>query len=202
MLKLYFAPGACSLAPHIILEEVKVPYELIRVDLKNKTYGSENYLKVNPKGSVPALQLKDGKVLTETVAILQFLADQKPEARLVPTAGSWEKYQELEWLNFISTEVHKGFSPLWKADNSEEIKAKAKKVLDQKLNLLEAHLQKHDFLMGKNFSVADAYLFTVLNWSTFLKIDMSGWAALVKYMDRIKTRPATLAALQAEGLLK
>ena len=202
MLKLYYAPAACSLAPHILLEETKLPFELVKVDLRAKTFSGGDYYKINPKGSVPALQVNSGEILTETAIILQYVADQKPETNLIPRAGTWERYRCQEWLNFIASEIHKGFGPLWKPDTPAEYKPIALKNLTQKLNFVNAYLEKNNYLMGSSYTVADAYLFTVINWSHFLKIDLSPWPNLLSFMGRIKERPATLAALKAEGLMK
>lgn len=202
MLKLYYSPGACSLAPHIVTAEAKIQVELIKVDLKNKIYSGGDFFKINPKGSVPTLQLDNGEVLTEAVAIMQYLADQTPSAQLMPANNSWEKYKALEWLNFIATEIHKGFSPLWRADNSDEVKAKAKETLLKQIKYVNAHLEKNNFILGSTYSIADAYLFTVVNWAFFLKIDLSNYPSLLKFIERVKERPATVAALKAEGLIK
>lgn len=200
MLKLYFSPGACSLAPHLILRELKIPFELVRVDLKAKTFPGGDYWKINPKGGVPALGMENGEVLTEDAVILQYLADQKPEAELVPKAGSWERYRCQEWLNYIATELHKGFGPLFKPNTPAEFKPIVLDNLSQRLNYLNGLLGKNDYMMGKNYSIADAYLFTVARWSQPLKIDLSPWPAVAKFMERIKLRPATAEAFQAEGL--
>lgn len=202
MLKLYYSPGACSLAPHIVSEELKIPVDLIKVDLKNKIYAGGDFFKINPKGSVPTLQLDNGEVLTEAVAIMQYLADQNPAMQLMPQKNSWEHYKALEWLNFIATEIHKGFSPLWKADNSDEVKAKAKDSLLKQIKYINSHLEKNNFILGNTYSIADAYLFTVVNWAFFLKIDLSLYPSLLKFIERVKERPATVAALKAEGLIK
>ncbi|MDO8520203.1 MAG: glutathione transferase GstA [Deltaproteobacteria bacterium] len=200
MLKLYFSPGACSLAPHLILREIKLPFELVRVDLKTKTAAGGDYLKINPKGSVPAIHLENGEVLTENAVVLQYLADLKPEAGLIPRAGTWERYRCQEWLNYIATELHKAFGPLFKPNTPAEFKPIVLENLSQRFGFLNAHLGKNDYMMGKVYTVADAYLFAVARWSQPLKIDLTPWPAVVKFMERVKARPATTEAFQAEGL--
>lgn len=198
MLKLYFAPGACSLAPHIALHEAKLPFEAFIVDLKTKVYSGGDYRAINPKGSVPALQLEDGKVLTEASVLLQYIADQNPAAQLLPPAGTWERYQCQEWLNYIATELHKGFSPLWNPLTPDAYKEMATKNLFIRFEYVNSVLSRKDYLMGPDFTVADTYLYTVLNWAHFLRIDLSPWTALVAYLDKIKSRPSTQAALETE----
>lgn len=201
MLKLYYAPGACSLAPHLVLQETRIPFDLVRVDLRAKSYAGGDYTQINPKGTVPALQLDNSEVLTEAAVILQYIADQKPEAGLIPRCGTWERYRLQEWLNFIATELHKGFGPLWKPDTPADYKAIALKNLAQRFDYVNARLETTDYLMG-NYTVADAYLFTVSNWGHFLKMDLSPWPHLIHFLERVKQRPATLAAFTAEGLNK
>lgn len=200
MFKLYYSPGACSLAPHLVLEETKLPFELVRVDLRTKTYAGGDFKKINPKGSVPVLELDNQERLTEAAVILQYLSDQKPDAGLVPKWGTWERYRLQEWLNFIATELHKGFGPLWKPDTPAEYKTIALKNLAQRFDYVNVRLETNDYLMGTGYTVADAYLFTVSNWSHFLKIDLSPWPHLQHFMERVRERPATLRALKAEGL--
>ncbi|MDO8519449.1 MAG: glutathione transferase GstA [Deltaproteobacteria bacterium] len=200
MFKLYFSPGACSLAPHIVLREADLPFELVRVDLRAKTYPGGDYWKINPKGGVPALGLSNGEILTEDAVILQYLADQKPEMNLAPKAGTMERYRLQEWLNFIATELHKGFGPLWKPNTPEDFKPIVIANLSQRFDLVNHQLEKNDFLMGKSYTIADAYLFTVTRWHQPLKIDLSPWPALGRFMERIKARPATADAFKAEGL--
>lgn len=202
MFKLYYSPGACSLAPHLVLEEIKLPFELVRVDLRTKTHAGGDFNKINPKGSVPALELGNGEILTEAAVILQYLGDQKPESALIPPAHTWPRYRCQEWLNFIATELHKGFGPLWKPNTPADYKAIVLENLAQRLNAVNTQLEKTPYLMGEGYTVADAYLFTVANWSYFLKIDLGPWPALQGFLERVKARPATLAALKAEGLTK
>jgi len=198
-MKLYYAPGACSLSPHIALNEAGLSYELVRVDTKTKkTETGADYLAINPKGYVPALQLDDGSVLTEGPAIVQYVADLKPEAKLAPANGTLARYRLQELLGYINSEIHKNFSPLFKPDTPADYKPIVLASLNMRIGLLADQLQDKPFLLGDQFSVADAYLFTVLGWTKHVGIDMSQWPKLVDYQARIATRPAVHAALQAE----
>jgi glutathione S-transferase len=200
-MKLYVKPGACSLSPHIVLRELGLPFDLDRVDTKNgKTAAGQDFRSINPKGYVPALQLDDGAVLTEGVAIVQYLADRKPEAQLVPKSGSLERYKLQEWLNYIATELHKSFGQPLFAGASDEAKQVVREAHGKKLDFLAQLLEKREFLMGERFTVADAYLFTVLSWSNGRGIQLERWPALKQYFDRIAARPAVREAMQAEGL--
>jgi glutathione S-transferase len=202
-MKLYFSPGACSLSPHIVLHEAGLACEIEKVNLKTrKTASGEDFLKINPKGYVPALQLDDGNVLTEGPAIVQYLADQAPSSGLAPSFGAIERYRLMEWLNFISTELHKSFSPMFKPGTSEDAKQAAREAIMQRLNWLDEQLRQREYLMGVGFTVADAYLFTVLGWTRFVQIDLAPWPAVQAYSQRIGDRPAVKAAMRAEGLLK
>ncbi len=201
-MKLYFGPASCSLAPHIVLHELNLPFEAERVDMRQKTVSTGDFNQINPKGYVPVLMLDNKEILTEAAVILQYLADQKPEARLIPASGTMERYRAQEWLNYIATEVHKGFSPLWKKDNADSVKEAALESLKKKLDFLSQQLQKTPYLLGSNFSVADAYLFTVLNWTNYLKIDLAPWPALQKFLATVSVRPSVQATLKAEGLLR
>ncbi|HWX80170.1 MAG TPA: glutathione transferase GstA [Steroidobacteraceae bacterium] len=202
-MKLYYSPGACSLSPHIVLLEAGLPYTLVKTDLKTKkTEGGADYLSINSKGAVPALELDDGRVLTEGPAVVQYLADQKPESGLAPRAGTFERYQLMEILNFITSEVHKGFSPLFNPASSAELKETSVAALTKKFDWLTGLLGNKTFLLGNTFTVADAYLFTVLNWARIVKIDLSKWPVLAAYQARIAQRPKVHAALKEEGLLK
>lgn len=197
-MKLYFAPNACSLSPHIVLRELGLPFELVRVNNKTKrTSEGGNFLTVNPKGYVAALVLDNGQVLTEGPAILQYLADLKPEARLAPPNGSWERVRLQETLNFITSEVHAGCSPLFSADIPDAVKAHFREKLYKRLDTIESTLTQKDYLMG-DFGVADAYLYTVLSWLPHFSIDIKRWPALARFMDRIGARAAVKAALAAE----
>jgi len=202
-MKLYFSPGACSLSPHIVLREAGFTFETEKVDLAKKTSASGgNFFAVNPKGYVPALQLDNGEILTEGPAIVQYVADQRPEKQLAPAHGSLERYRLIEMLNFISTELHKSFSPLFRSNTPEETKQAARDTLAKRIGFIEQQLQGRDYLMGNQFSVADAYLFTVLNWTGHVKIDLAPWPTVQAYMGRVAARPAVRAAMVAEGLIK
>jgi glutathione S-transferase len=202
-MKLYYSSGACSLSPHIVLLEAALPYTLEKVDLAaKKTAAGVDYFTINSKGAVPALQLDDGKVLTEGPAIVQYLADKKPDSGLAPRAGTFERYQLMEMLNYITSEVHKNFTPLFNKEASHEWKAGAKSALGKKFDWLSGFLQGRSFLLGPNFTVADAYLFTVLNWPAHVGIDLSKWPVLADYHSRIAQRPKVQQAMKEEGLLK
>lgn len=202
-MKLYYSPGACSLSPHIVLREAGLPFDLERVDLKTKqTETGADYRSVNPKGYVPALRLDDGGILTEGPAIVQYIADLVPDRRLAPAAGTLERYRLMEWLNFISTELHKGFSPLFNPKAADDWKTLVRGLLGQRLDLVAQHLADRPFLLGETFMVPDAYLFTVLGWGKWVDIDIGRWPALKSYAERIADRPAVRAALAAEKLPK
>lgn len=199
-MKLYYAPGACSLSPHIVACEAGIPLDLEKVDLSaKKTASGEAYGQVNPKGYVPALRLDDGSVLTEGPAIVQYLADRKPAAGLAPHAGTIERYRLQEWLGFLNSEIHKAWGALFSptADRGPVIEK-----LNQRLQFLNGELDRRPYLLPGGFSVADAYLFTLLNWAGFTRVDLSPYPALVKYAARIKARPKVQEALRAEGLLQ
>ena len=202
-MKLYFSRGACSLSPHIVLCESGLTFEVESVNLATKkTASGSDYREVNPKGYVPALRLDNGDVLTEGPAIVQYLADKVPEKQLAPAAGSMERYHLIEWLNFISTELHKTFSPLFKPNTPEETKQAARDTLAVRLDIVEKQLQGRDYLTGNQFSVADAYLFTIVSWARPMKFELDRWPAVQAFMQRVAARPAVRAAMQAEGLLK
>jgi glutathione S-transferase len=202
-MKLYYAPGACSLSPHIVLLEAGVPFTLEKVDLKTKkTEKGTDYLTINSKGSVPALQLDDGRVLTEGPAVVQYLADQKPDSALAPRAGAFERYQLMEILNYLSSEVHKAFGPLFNPETSAEVKAASKTEIAKKFDWLSGFLGSKTHLLGNTFTVADAYLFTLLSWTGHVGIDLSKWPVLTAYHSRIAQRPKVQQALKEEGLLK
>jgi len=202
-MKLYFAPGACSLSPHIALREAGMGFDLDKVDLKaKKTESGEDFAAVNPKGYVPALRLDDGQVLTEASTIVQYVADKKPETKLAPPQGTAERYRLQEWLNFIATEVHKGTSPLFNPATPDAYKQMAMEKLGQRYDYLAKAVAKKPYLMGENFTVADGYMFTIVNWANFVKIDLGKWPALQAYQARVAARPAVQAALKAEGLIK
>ena len=200
-MKLYFSPGACSLSPHIVLREAGVTFDLEQVDLKTKkTKGGADFKSVNPKGQVPVLVLDDGRMLTEGPAIVQYLGDQKPALGLVPAAGTFERYRLQEWLNFVTAELHKGFTPLFRPDTPDAYKEIARANLAAKLAVLDAHLAKNQYLMGDNFTVADAYCFVVVGWSKFVGVDLKPFANVGAYLGRIAARPKVQEALKAEGL--
>lgn len=202
-MKLYYMPGACSLAPHIALREAGAAFDLVRVDGKTKkTETGADFTAINPKGYVPALALDGGRVLTETAMILQYIADKNPAARLAPAAGTDARYALQEWLIFISSELHKGTGSLFHPQIPEAWKSVVLERLGQRYDHLARHLEKNQHVMGADYTVADAYLFTVLNWTNFLGIDLGKWPALKAYQGRIAARPAVEAALRAEGLLK
>ena len=202
-MKLYYSPGACSLSPHIVLLEAGLPFTVEKTNLKSKkTEQGTDYLTINPKGSVPALQLDDGQVLTEGPAIVQYLADQKPESGLAPRAGTMERYRLMEMLNFISSELHKNFSPVFNPQASEDWKKAALETLAKRFDWLSARLAEKKFLLGDAFTVADAYLFTVLSWTRHAGIDLAKWPVLEAYQARVGHRPKVQEALKAEGLIK
>ena len=201
-MKLYYSPGACSLSPHIVLVESGLGFDLEKVDLAaKKTERGADYWKVNPKGYVPALELDDGQVLTEGPAIVQYLADRVPQKKLAPPAGTMERYRLQEWLNFISTELHKGFSPLFNPKASDDWKSAARELLGRRIAIVAKQLEGKSYAMGTAFTVADAYLFTILRWARHVKLDLSPWPVLPDYLDRVAARPAVHAALAAEGLI-
>lgn len=198
-MKLYFSPGACSLSPHIALRETGLTFDLERVNLATKqTSSGLDYKTINPKGSVPALQFDNGQVLTEGPAIVQWIADQKPASRLAPPNGTMERYRLQEWLNFITSELHKTFSPLFNPKVPEDYKTIARDIIAQKLDFVTRTLEQRPFLTGEDFTVADAYLFTVLRWTKTVQIDLSRWPKLVAFQERVNARPAVRAAIEAE----
>jgi len=201
-MKLYFSPGACSLSPHIVLREAGLPFTAVKVDLKTKAMdGGGDYRTVNPRGYVPLLELDDGARLSEGPAIVQYVADRAPQARLAPAQGSFERYRLMEWLNFITSELHKQFSPLFDPTYPEDLKARQRDKLGGRFDWIVQQLAGRDYLM-REFSVADAYLFTVLNWCGWTGIDLAKWPALQAYVARVAARPAVQAALKAEGLVR
>jgi len=202
-MQLYFSPGACSLASHIALREAGLPFDLKRTDVKTKKLeDGSDYFAVNSKGAVPALRLDDGQVLTEGPAILQYIADQKPDSRLAPKSGTIERYRLLEWLNFITSEIHKGFSPLFNPTVDVKVKEYTTQNLEKKFDWLNAQLAGKKFLTGDNFTIADAYLFVVVNWSNFVGIELARWPALKEFQARVAARPQVQEAMTTEGLIK
>lgn len=199
-MKLYYTPGVCSLSPHIALREAGLKFTLEKVDLSTKkTASGKDFYNINPKGYVPVLELDNGEILTEGVAILQYLAGQRPDAGLLPPTGTFEHIRALEWLVFISTELHKGYSPFFKGmgDQAWEI---AQKNLSHHYGNINKLLEKQKYLMGDTFTVADGYLYTVTTWAKAAKFDLSKWPALQVFMARIAERPSVRTALEAEGL--
>lgn len=202
-MKLYYSPGACSLAPHIVLLEAGYTFDLEKVDIPNKkTASGADYWQINPKGYVPTLQLDDGSILTEVGVIIQYLADQKPSAGLAPAAGTMARYRLMEWINFVSTEVHKSIGALFNPMMTPEMKLVQKAYIERRLNALEKMIAGKQYLMGDAFSVADAYLFNVLRWTGFHKIDLAALPNIQAFFNRVQERPQVQAALRAEGLLK
>jgi len=202
-MKLYFAPGACSLSPHIVLEEAGIAAETEQVNnQEKKTKTGKDYWTVNPKGQVPALQLDSGEMLTEGPVIVQYLADQKPASGLVPAAGTIERYRVQEWLNFITSELHKSFGPIFRPTTPDAYKSISRENLGKRFDWLDKQLAGKQYLMGDKFTVADAYLFTVLRWSPRVEIDVSKWTNLKAYVDRVAARPKVQAAMKAEGLIQ
>ncbi|AFM32574.1 MULTISPECIES: glutathione transferase GstA [Pseudomonadaceae] len=201
-MKLYYSPGACSLSPHIVLNEGGFSFETEKVDLATKkTESGGDYTAINPNGYVPALVLKDGEVLTEGSAIIQYLADRVPEKKLTPPADTMERYRLQEWLNFISTELHKAFAPLFNPNAPEEWKTQMKDLLARRFDYVSKKLDGKQYLMGDTFTSADAYLFTVLGWGQWAAVDLSPWPVLTSYVSRVAARPAVHATLKAEGLV-
>jgi len=201
-MKLYFSPGACSLSPHIALLEAGLAFTTERVDLGKKlTAGGADFRAINPNGYVPALELDNGVVLTEGPAIVQYVAELAPQAKLLPAVGQIERYQALSWLNYISTELHKNYNPLFKPDATDDMRAKARNMLALRFSHVARHLEGREFLAGGQFSIADAYLFTVLGWADVVKFSLADWPQLQAFRARIGARPAVQAALRAEGLL-
>ncbi|MFL9926836.1 glutathione transferase GstA [Herbaspirillum lusitanum] len=198
-MKLYFAPHTCSLSPHIVLRELGIPFELVKVDNQSKrTSSGEDFLTINPKGYVAALATDDGEILTEGPAIVQYLADLKPESGLAPANGTWARVRLQETLNFITSELHAGMAPLFNPALPVEVKTIFIEKLLRRLGQIETTLAGNSYLQGERFSVADAYLFTVLSWTRFFKIDLQQWPSIAAYMDRIAARASVQAALAAE----
>ena len=201
-MKLYYSPGACSLSPHIVLREAGLPFEPVLASTKTKKLqDGTDYYTINPKGQVPVLELDDGQRLTEGPAIVQYIADKVPAKNLAPANGTMPRYRLQEWLNFITSELHKGFGVLFNPAMPEEAKTASKTRLAERLKWVDGQLAGKQYLMGDSFSVADAYLFTILNWAKFVNLDISGLANVGAYMQRMAARPAVQEALKAEGLL-
>jgi glutathione S-transferase len=202
-MKLYYSPGACSLSPHIVAREAGIDVQLEKVDTKSHTYASgADFYKVNPKGYVPALEIKAGDILTEGPAIVQYLGDQKPQSGIVPAAGSTERYRLQEMLGFINSELHKTYSPLFNPNTPDNTKEERKEYLRKRYAYLEGLLTNREYLVGDKFSAADAYLFTVTNWAQYVKLDLSGFPNVQAFQQRVAGRPAVQQAMKEEGLIK
>lgn len=202
-MKLYFAPGSCSLSPHIVARELGIELTLVKVDNSTKkTADGADYLAINPKGYVPALGLDDGQLLTEGTAIVQYLADHKPEAKLAPANGTLERYRLQEMLGYINSELHKTYASLFNSKTPPEVRQEREEYLRKRYALLEKALEGKQYLFGDHFTAADAYLFVVTNWTRYLKIDLSAFPNLMAFQERVAARPAVHAAMAAEGLVK
>ncbi len=202
-MKLYYTPGACSLSPHIVALEADIALPLEKVDGKAKrTESGDDFWQINPKGYVPALRLDNGELLTEGPAIVQYLADLKPESGLAPANGTLARYRLQEMLGYINSELHKSYSPLFKPDTPEQTRSERKEYLLKRYQLIEDALARQPWLLGDQFTVADAYLFTVTNWARHVDLDLSAFPALLAFQKRVAERPAVRAALEAEGLTK
>jgi glutathione S-transferase len=202
-MKLYYAPGACSLSPHIVANEAGIPLELVKVDTKTKTVSRQgDYWEVNPKGYVPALVLDDGEVLTEGPAIVQYLADLAPATGLAPANGTFGRVRLQEMLNYITSELHKTYSPLFRPDVLPAVREERLAYLQRRYALLEERLEGNKYLFGDRFTVADAYLFAVTNWARGVKLDLSGLPNLQAFQKRVGSRKSVLKAMRAEGLIK
>ena len=199
-MKLYYSPNACSLSPHIVLREAGLSFDLVKASTKtHKLDDGTDYYTINPKGYVPLLELDDGQRLSEGPAIVQYIADQAPAKKLAPAAGTLERYRLQEWLNFITSELHKSFSPLFNPEMPEAAKQIYKTRIESRFKWVDEQLKGKQYLMGDAFSVADAYLFTVVRWSKFVGVETSGFAHIGAFMERVGARPAVQAALKAEN---
>jgi glutathione S-transferase len=202
-MKLYYSPGACSLSPHIALLEAGLPYDLVKVDLRaKKLENGDDYLKVNPKGQVPVLALDSGEIVTEGPVIVQMIADKASAKNLAPARDSAERYKLQEWLNFITTELHKNMGPMFSPVLADDAKTFFKDRAMGKFKYIDSQLPGRDYLMGKQFTVADGYLYTMLRWADGHKMDLSGLNNLMAYKDRVAARPKVQEALTKEGLMK
>ncbi len=200
-MKLCYSPGACSLSPHIVLCEADLPYPLEKVDLSaKKTDAGADYLKVNPKGYVPAIELEDGQILTEGPAIVQYLADRVPEKKLAPPSGTMERYRLQESLNFTTSELHKAYGELFNKSAPEEWKDVVRKRIGARLDVAAKRLAGKSYVLGDMFTVADAYFFTILRWSKWVDIDLTAWPDVANYVERVARRPAVQFAMKEEGL--
>ncbi|MBS0380499.1 MAG: glutathione transferase GstA [Proteobacteria bacterium] len=202
-MKLYYLPGACSQASNIALREAGLKFELVQVDrLTKKAADGLDFNEVNPKGYVPALTLDSGETLTENICVLQYIADRNPAAQLAPAWGTMERYRLVEWLGFVSSEIHKNYSVLFRKDAGDELRQHAIGNLSKRLDYLQRALGSKTWLMGEQFTVPDCYLGVVLGWSGHVKVDLGQWPELKRYLDRIRARPHVIEALRSEGLAK
>jgi glutathione S-transferase len=202
-MKLFFSPGACSLSPHIVAREAGIDLQLEKVDTKTHTFnGGSDFYKVNPKGYVPALEIKAGDILTEGPAIVQYLGDQKPQSGIVPPAGSSQRYRLQEMLGYINSEIHKSYSPLFNKATAELTANERREYLKKRYAYIEGILATQQYLVDNKFSAADAYLYTVTRWAPFVNVDLSGFTNLKEFQARVEARPAVQQALKEEGLLK
>jgi glutathione S-transferase len=199
-MKLFFSPGACALASQIVMRELVMKFDLVKVDLGAKKYDGGDYYSINPKGYVPTLKLDSGETLTEGAVILQYLSDQAPDKKLFPKFGTLERYHAMEWLNFVATELHKGIGVLFALGTNDAAKKTVVDKLQPRFKYLEDHLAKTPYLLGKEFSIVDAYAFNVLGWTNFLKVDLSAYPNILGFMERVMGRPSVQAAREAEGL--
>jgi len=199
-MKLYLTPGTCSMASNIAMHEAGIPFELVKVDKRTKRAEGVDFLTINPKGYVPALRLDDGEVLTENVAVLQYIGDLNPAAKLVPPAGTLERYRLMEWLSFINSEIHKSFSPLFSSEATDDMKSYSRNYLAKRLAYVEKALGDKKYLFGDQFTVADAYLFTVLGWGVHVNVDIG--PRLKTYVDGVRARPKVIEAMTAEGMIR
>lgn len=206
-MKLFYSTGTCSLASHILLLELGLKFSVEKVDIRNKHYSGGDYKQVNPKGSVPAIELENGEILTEGAVILQYIADQKPESGLMPKPGTMERYRAQEWLNFVGSDIHKTFGVLFAADRwvtnkegNEQLKNSAREALSGRFTVLASKLGDNKFLMGDKFTAPDTYLFTVLRWAPMMGIELERWPSLKAYQQRIHDRPSVKQAMETEGL--
>jgi glutathione S-transferase len=201
-MKLYYSPGACSLSPHIVAAEAGIDLELVKVNLGTKTVAAEgDYWAINPKGYVPAIEADNGEVLTEGPAIVQYLADLKPDSKLAPANGSWARTRLQETLNYITSEIHKSYSPLFNPKTPEDVRTERKEYLRRRYALLDKQLEGRKYLFGDQFTVVDAYLFVVTRWANAAKVDLTEYANLQAFQQRVAARPAVQLAMQEEGLL-
>jgi len=202
-MRLFYASGACSLSPHIVAQEAGIELRLQKVDLKSKTVAAEgDFYGINPKGYVPTLELDNGEILTEGTAIVQYLADLAPQKGLAPAAGTFERYRLQEWLGYINSELHKSYSPLFHPETPAQTRTERLAYLNKRYAIVEKRLERHPYLLGAAFTVADAYLFTVTNWAAHVKLDLTPFPNLRAFQERVAARPAVKAAMKAEGLIK